>query len=510
MLDLFWCGAFVRGVGLVYAVSLASLYTNILVLDKIHPTTVLLDRVSQDLPNRFSRFTKFPTFSWLNPSASFLQTQCVVGFIASCAIILGVCSPVAMFVSWSIFLSLATVLSEWLCFPWDCLQLEVGFLTIFMPSLELITNGISVTEEPVPFMNFVLKYLLFRVIFGMGKKKFGGPFWNHTDYLKWFLAWQPCPTPLAWYFYHLPMWVHKFNLVVMFIVEIPLPFFLLWPNSNLYMISVIFTILLQIGIALFGNYGAFNLLTAVLCIGNIQDNVFQVFPSEFSFGAYFITIILILHTFGTLFYLPWCSYTTLYWIHVPRIWTSFPYNYVPRFFLDFLKFLAPFRVIHAYGVFGYKSPKRKGTRTSLLIEGSEDGVTWHQYKPKYLPSDSETAPKMFAPYQPRIDHQLWYEGQNQQACLFNHNNPYYRKCSFFWFPRFLQLVLAQDPAALAVFREIPEQTPRFLRAVKCTCFYTEYSEKKKWFEYTERSVRDPVVVALPESHWQALKPEMFL
>jgi hypothetical protein len=36
---------------------------------------------------------------------------------------------------------------------------------------------------------------------------------------------------------------------------------------------------------------------------------------------------------------------------------------VPGVILDFLKFLAPFRVIHAFGVFGYKSPKKKGSRT---------------------------------------------------------------------------------------------------------------------------------------------------
>jgi hypothetical protein len=49
------------------------------------------------------------------------------------------------------------------------------------------------------------------------------------------------------YVYHLPMWVHKMNLVGMFLVEVfPIPFFLIWPNSELYKISVALIILLQV------------------------------------------------------------------------------------------------------------------------------------------------------------------------------------------------------------------------------------------------------------------------
>ncbi len=49
------------------------------------------------------------------------------------------------------------------------------------------------------------------------------------------------------YIYHLPMWVHKLNLVGMFLAEVfPFPFFLIWPNSELYKISVVVIILLQV------------------------------------------------------------------------------------------------------------------------------------------------------------------------------------------------------------------------------------------------------------------------
>lgn len=52
----------------------------------------------------------------------------------------------------------------------------------------------------------------------------------------------------------------------------------------------------------------------------------------------------------------------------------------------------------------------ESTLKVLVIEGSQDGSTWLKYEPKFFTAGPSSAPKFFAPYQPRIDHQLWYEG----------------------------------------------------------------------------------------------------
>lgn len=47
-----WWSLYTRGIGLVYAISLGSLYHQLLALDKIFPTSVLLDRVAKDNPDK--------------------------------------------------------------------------------------------------------------------------------------------------------------------------------------------------------------------------------------------------------------------------------------------------------------------------------------------------------------------------------------------------------------------------------------------------------------------------
>lgn len=106
------------------------------------------------------------------------------------------------------------------------------------------------------------------------------------------------------------MWVHKFNLVGLFLVEVfPFPFFLLIPHSEMYKYSLYLIILLQVfffanthnvqvGIGLCGNYGVFNLLTAILCISNFQTITLQIFPNEVSLTKYLITCILIVYFLG--------------------------------------------------------------------------------------------------------------------------------------------------------------------------------------------------------------------
>lgn len=109
--------------------------------------------------------------------------------------------------------------------------------------------------------------------------------------------------------YHSPMWLHIVNLIGMFIVEIfPIPFFLLWPNSNLYKISLVLISLLQViywlsdllkrskvGISLSGNFGVFQVLTVVLSIGNFHANSFRFLPDELSLTNCILTYVLILY-----------------------------------------------------------------------------------------------------------------------------------------------------------------------------------------------------------------------
>jgi hypothetical protein len=47
-------------------------------------------------------------------------------------------------------------------------------------------------------------------------------------------------------------------------------------------------------------------------------------------------------------------------------------------------------------------------RREAVIEGSDDGVTWHEYELRWKPGDPMRAPAFVAPHQPRLDFQLWF------------------------------------------------------------------------------------------------------
>ena len=76
-------------------------------------------------------------------------------------------------------LSLGTVAPEWIVYPWDCLALEASVLAWALP--------VGTNSWPV---RWCWRWLLFRVVFGMGKKKFDWGWWKHPLYIKWFLVWQ--------------------------------------------------------------------------------------------------------------------------------------------------------------------------------------------------------------------------------------------------------------------------------------------------------------------------------
>jgi hypothetical protein len=77
---------------------------------------------------------------------------------------------------------------------------------------------------------------------------------------------QPIPSRLGWLLHvHSPLWVHTLLLAGMFFAEIIVPFLVFftgWPR----LLAALVLVGLQAGIQLHGNFGYFNVLTALLCI----------------------------------------------------------------------------------------------------------------------------------------------------------------------------------------------------------------------------------------------------
>jgi hypothetical protein len=109
--------------------------------------------------------------------------------------------------------------------------------------------------------------------------------------------------------------------------------------------------------------------------------------------------------------------------------------------------LAPLQSVNSYGPFSVMTR----TRPEVVVEGSDDGVTWQEYGFRYKMGDLARAPRWVAPHMPRLDWQMWF------AALAGVPR---------WFLGFLARLLQGSPDVLALLAHnpFPERPPRYVRA----------------------------------------------
>jgi len=125
--------------------------------------------------------------------------------------------------------------------------------------------------------------------------------------------------------------------------------------------------------------------------------------------------------------------------------------------------LDPFRVANRYGLFGIMT---RG-RYEIEFQGSEDGRNWVPYPFRYKPQALSTPPRIYAPYQPRFDWNLWFASLGS-----------WRDYSIV--PRTEVLLLSNNRDVLNLFAKnpFPNGPPRQVRAVIWQYWFTSMSEKQ--------------------------------
>lgn len=468
MSDLLIWGLFARALGLTYLIFFVSLLPQIAGLNRIYPIADLLARVKMDIPAP-RRYLDFPTLSWLAPGTGGLQLFALCGITAALALMIGLGSSWALLVAWLMALSLITSMGEFVSFVWDRLLIEAGFLALFLPAL-LPLPHLEMTDKPSSLLAFAFSFLLFRVMFGMGKFKFFGPWTQQPLFIKWFYSFQPLPTRLAYFAFRLPNSVHAISLYSMYVVEVFLPFLLFTPWAP---VAALTTTLLQVGIWLSGNFGIFNLVTAVLCLPALASgggplHLWQVLP---------ISVAIV----GGLICLPYNTWVTNMWMYVGAYRAPIWLKLKPL--LDLYRSINPLHIANAYGIFETEESHDEDLpgleyRRVLVIEGSFDGLEWREYIPPYQTCRPESPPGHFAPHQPRIDHNLYYEAWNCRFSNINLQNPYY--CGqFTWLDRLVQRLLEGDPAVESLFRHnpFPDSPPAQIRIKRYNVRFTTAHER---------------------------------
>ncbi len=304
------------------------------------------------------------------------------------------------------------------------------------------------------------------IMSGLVKLTSGDTTWNSFTALNYHYLTQPLPTPLGWFAGHLPEWFDKTSVLAMFFIELVAPLGIFCGRRLRFAAAGLITSL-QLLIAATGNYTFFNLLTIVLCVPLLDDGyVLRFLPTRLKSRVrlqenstksvprakkWIVSAIAV--SLLTL------SATRMVGLQVPIL----------------SSLVSPFGVSNGYGLFAVMTT----VRNEIIIEGSDDGLNWREYELPCKPGDLGRAPPIVAPFQPRLDWQLWFASLTSYA-----QEP--------WFGHLMFRLLSGSDDVLHLFSKVPfkEHPPQFVRAKLYKYEFTSLADLFKsgsWWKRTYES-----------------------
>lgn len=426
--------AFLKALALIYLAAFASLAVQITALAGSGGIYPLAEQLAAYGPDWGTRLLRYPSVFWLNASDLALQVATWAGCGIAVVLLFGLWERFCLVALFLLYLSLAQAGGIFLNFQWDYLLLEAGFLAIFLPG-----RGRLVI--------WLFRWLLFRLRFlsGLSKLISGDPTWTGLTALNSYFETQPLPHAGAWYAHQLPDWLLHFGTGATLFVELVVPFFFFLPR-RWRLSGAALTILWQLLILATSNHNFFNLLSLALALFLLDDRALShLLPqswiarwrqresargvSAFARIGAGLTAAVVLP--GSLA------------LAADMVWPGA----LPPSALAAVEAVRPFHIVHRYHVF----PTIETERIELVLEGTADGETWQEYGFRYKPGDPLKRPPFVVPHQPRIDWMMWFVPLS----------PVFLD----WFDRFLDRMLAGDPAVLSQlgWNPFPDRPPVALR-----------------------------------------------
>lgn len=455
---------FHRGLGVIYLTALAPLFHQVSVLigaQGLTPAKGLLD-TSYANQGVFRSVLQFPSLFHLWTDDSMLYALVASGCIGAILLIAGRHVFLGAVIAWMSFLSLTTIGGDFFVIIIDLLLSEVGFLAMFSAWF------LQYRGQNPRVVDLAFRLLNFRLWFCMGVNKFYMPMdvWTDFTFFDYFFQAQPMPTPLAWYLDKVPISLKHLAQVCLFIGEIIIPFFV-FGGGLMRWLSVITFVTISVLIQLSGNYGYFNLLSIVLALVILKDADLPFGLSLKSHPNRSIAIPLVVWPLlvANLF---------LQVVYCATVFDRTPYSYQNHFnhtflnwrpdnrmldnALEALRMPSYWRISSPYGVFK-GIPKY---HAEIRFSGSLDGRVWEDYQFRYLPSAGTGYLGFYAPYYPRLDHVMFYEGLCEGAYRHNPLNPYSKA----WQCRFVNSLFepSTELCRLLLLCPLGKKAPEFIKA----------------------------------------------
>lgn len=410
-----------------------------------------------------------PGILLLDASDSALHVTCALATLAAICLALGRAPRLALLLFWLCYLSLCSASDEFLNFQWDSLLLETTLLATL-----LAPRGIFRPQwqtPPVSIAVWSLRWLLFRLYFlsGVVKLASGDPSWRDGTAMSFHYWTQPLPGPLSWLASALPLRFHQLETFLTLALELLIPLGLFLPRKLRVPCAVVMLVL-QLSIGLTGNYGYFNLLSALLCVSALDDRALSRLlpqrlrarlpvpdPAPVQVNRRALVGVL-------------CA--SLLALSTLAAFARVAPQQLPEPLRELHAYFQPFRSANSYGLFANMTKERP----EIEIEGSLDGQTWTPYVLPWKPGPLERMPAWCQPHMPRLDWQLWFAGLAHHC----------RNAQ--WTLGLFKRLLEKEPAVLGLFAQTPPFAPRYVRSTVWQYRFADPQEHARglWWKRTRQ------------------------
>jgi hypothetical protein len=521
---------FLRAMGVIYFsafYSLAFQIRGLLGPDGLLPVGAYLKLVAEDLPG--SRYWFAPTLLWLNSSNAALMALCWIGMVASVLLVLNLWPRGMLVICFVLFLSFVTAAQDFSSYQSDGMLLSSGIVCVFFAPRGF-RPGWGASEPASRVSLFLLQLVWFSIYFDSGVAKYfgGDPSWHDFTAMNEYYQNGPLPTWIGWYAQHMPQWFHASAARFTIFVELLLAWMVFLPRYFRIACFCIVTFL-QINIILTANYAFLNYLVLALgflllddrflvkllpdrwaipvreklAVTKAEEAIVELdlsadtpsdtrpaTPPQESLSSPLANCLILARRIGSALslwlaalLLAWLLYANTFLI-VVQVLRSSPFPAKP------VALLEPFRVANRYGLFG----RMTWRRYEIEFQGSDDGTNWTAYPFRNKPQNPAEAPRIYAPYQPRFDWNLWFASLGE----WRENQ---------WVLRVEELLLSNDRDVVGLFagNPFPDHPPKQVRAVLWQYWFTDLATKRAagiWWRREYLGLYAPSLEPLPDGKFQ--------
>lgn len=447
----YWLTRFMilRLLGIVYAIAFLVAINQIIPLIGSHgltPLNIYLNRISTALGSNASGFIRLPSIFWFWHSDTALLTVAWIGFILSLTVVCGFANAPLLTILWLLYMSFTHLGQEWYGYGWEIQLTETGFLAIFLcPLVDM--RPFPKRETPFPII-ILFRWLICRIMLGAGLIKLrGDTIWKNGTALYYHFETQPIPGPLSRWFHFLPHSVLKIGIWFNWLAEIAAPLFVFWPRIARHIAGVII-VLFQLNLVLSGNLSFLNWLTIVPALACFDDGFWsKILPKALIKKAEVAAENA--ESSRSMLNTAWVVTILIAVLSFQPVVNMFSSQQIMNTSFD------PLDLVNTYGAFGTVGKERM----NVVFEGtadndSTDNAHWQPYIYKGLPVLLDKRPPQIAPYQLRLDWQMWFASMDTPD-------------DYPWTFNLVSKLLHNDANALGLFANspFPNKPPKYVRAV---------------------------------------------